>query len=353
MSRFMSIFVYFFVYLVVAFLASRKKHEKINMFIAILIITIFAGFRYYVGTDFETYTIIYKINSNMPIKQWFYNFNPTSDGLSVYLISRIAYLLGGVNAFFAIFALLTSTFTIVAIKRDYKNINSMLAIFLFLITNFSIGLNIMKQVLAASICFWGLKFVYSKNIKKYILTVLLAMTIHISAFVVIIIYFLWDKEKEMAELNIKKILLIVAILLGVANFKSFLYVLGGRFTSYGNSGGILFNLGFFLNLAWMILFGSFFKLYNKKDIKNSLLIFMYFINILLSLTGFISPILKRIALYFTYPKFILMAQMPEIFVKKERFMIRCFVIMYVIFMFVLSYYIKGDSNIIPYNFKII
>lgn len=81
-----------------------------------------------------------------------------------------------------------------------------------------LGINfcLLRQALAYSICFWGFKFFELGKKKIFILTVLLAMTIHKTAIFFILAYPL--TRKMFKQLSIFKKVIIVAIFIGFSLF---------------------------------------------------------------------------------------------------------------------------------------
>jgi hypothetical protein len=55
-------------------------------------------------------------------------------------------------------------------------------------------MNQLRQALAASILMWGVKYIFERNFKKYLLIVLVATLIHQASILLIIPYFMYNKK---------------------------------------------------------------------------------------------------------------------------------------------------------------
>ena len=100
----------------------------------------------------------------------------------------------------------------------------------------------------------------------------------------------------------------------------------------------------------LIIILAFRKLLVEYDNKNQLYIFMAEVNYILLFTGFISPFIKRIALYFGISNIFLLASLPQLIkIREQKILIYMFIILYGIGMFTISTYVLGQSNIIPYQ----
>ena len=330
---------------------SRKKYKhKIDLLfiIAVLLPVLLAALRFNVGTDFENYAKIYEANSKLSFINWFKE-SRSLDGtrIGVWLISRIAGVFHSQVLFFGIAAFLIYFPIAYSFKKNCDaNIIFVLS-FAFLLGPFSTGLNTIKQAIAISVLFLGYKYIYKRSFIKYFIVVLAAMCFHVTAAVGIIPYFICNINFLRA--NSKNIIIWLAILLIGAVGILILYKVGGRFAGYFDYSGQINNRTFFIFLCWLIVFIFFKNKYIQADKRNLLLINTFLIGVLLSLTGFISPYIKRIASYYTFVDFLLIAQLPSLSGKNSKW-VKALVLLYFIGMFILSYVILGQADLIPYHF---
>ncbi|MFY0758458.1 EpsG family protein [Metabacillus dongyingensis] len=99
---------------------------------------------------------------------------------------------------------------------------------------FTVSMNGIRQFLAASIIFWGTKFLLGGETKKYFLLVVLASSFHQSALILIPIYFIVRRE---AWTKVTVILLTATVLI-VFGFNEFSQLIFSAIedTQYGNYG---------------------------------------------------------------------------------------------------------------------
>lgn len=162
--------------------------------IAILLPCILAGLRdYSVGTDTSGYgRVVFDIArssdslSNFFRSQSLYvvNVEPLYK-LLIYSISRVT---DSVFWEFFIIELIVYYFVYMGLLNECPKRFFGLAVFCFNMLFFPFTLNLMRQSIAMAIIFWGFKYVKRKEIKKYIMVVVFAAFIQLTAFVAIFIY---------------------------------------------------------------------------------------------------------------------------------------------------------------------
>ncbi|MBD1378864.1 EpsG family protein [Metabacillus arenae] len=128
-------------------------------------------------------------------------------------------------------ALVTNLLIVMTLYKYTKMIE--LSIYVYITSGmFIVSMNGVRQFLAAAIIFWTTKFLMDGKFKEYLITVLIASTFHISAMVLIPIYFLVRRE---AWTKVTFILLTgsIFIVMGFNEFSELLFSLL-KDTQYGN-----------------------------------------------------------------------------------------------------------------------
>ncbi len=317
--------------------------------IAILLPILMAALRKGVGTDYDNYIYMFQSNVNKSFDEWFVSSRSFGGNrIGVFLMAKIAGIFNSSEVFFGLFATITVFPVAWRLKTAYPSSICGLSYFIFLATLYCSGLNICKQIAAIGLLFFGLKYVNERKFIKYVIIVLLASSIHVTAMCGIAIYFLHDTRETF--LSFKKMCYILLGVLGISLLPYILRAVGGRFEEYLDYMGNISNLSFYITLAWCLLFCAMYKRFMTIDKRNGVLIMMMVIGLLLSLSGFYSPFVKRIASYFTFSQFLLMGQLPEMVANgRSRIFVKSCIIMYTIALFVITYYILGQSDIIPYK----
>lgn len=162
---------------------SVKKPKPLSIWIVFIIFSFVAAFRYGVGTDFYSY---YKNNN------WINRFeegNYSDPGFTVFSIVCDFLFRGQKGAITIGAAIVTVALFVFTIVKRSESIS--ISIFLFIFAGCFLGMfNGVRQYLATAILFAGYRFVVDKKPIKWLLVVLLAASIHITAILMFFIYFL-------------------------------------------------------------------------------------------------------------------------------------------------------------------
>lgn len=212
------------------FLAKTKQFggmQKQIVFVVGTVLLAVSGLRYYVGTDYRTYSINYNLYKDRDILLF------SQPGVSI--VARIAKVFYDDYAtWFFLMALLTIGLIVFAIYRE--SINIYLSILLFVLMGmWHTSFNAVKQYAAIAILVWGHHYLIDKNLKKWILVCLLAAMFHITAILMIPVYFLVTRT-----VNWKQIILLVfvgiAVMLGYELlFAIVAWIKQGQSVVYANS----------------------------------------------------------------------------------------------------------------------
>lgn len=166
--------------------------------IAVISLIIFAGLRDNVGYDYPEYLkIFYSLNARS-------NWKDSGIELGFTFINRMVGSLTNNNAsvFFIVCAAIITIPLYKSFARDSAYIE--LTIFLFIVLGFYADtFNVMRQFMSSAIIFVGFKYVYNRKFIKFLLVVLFASIIHISAFFFIPLYFFFIlKNKDILRIAV-------------------------------------------------------------------------------------------------------------------------------------------------------
>ena len=163
----------------------ERKVRPNKFFIAVvfIILSFVAVFRYGVGTDFYAY---YRTSN------WVHHFergNYDSPGFTLFAIC-CQKVFGNINGAITMGAALITIGLIVYIITKHSE-NLLVSILLFIFAGCFIGMfNGVRQYLATAILFTGHRFIINRKPIKWLLVVLLASTIHITAILMFFVYFI-------------------------------------------------------------------------------------------------------------------------------------------------------------------
>lgn len=207
---------------------SLKKNSLIQrplLLLSILIFTILIGCRYDVGIDWKNYKTFFEdlIRGWMPDREIEYGY---------FLLIKLIDLLGLNYVFLFIFIAFLQIMFLYARGKDFNKVFPFLLIFSFTMGNFVYSLNIMKQMMAIYIIFYGTKFIINKNLKAWLLICILAFFIHRTAIICIPFYFL---NKNLFKFRI----ILVSVLLTA--YLVLKYIIVERMDVLLNFSNIIFN----------------------------------------------------------------------------------------------------------------
>lgn len=332
-----------------AFKMSNKKLRLLFVVMAICIPCLMASYRYGVGTDYDNNYNMFNYYSKMSLNGYLNYSNAVEPAF--YLFSKIAGLFKSYRFFFFLFAVAIYAPIVSFIASGKHRQPIFLMTFIFLLTSFTSGLNIMRQMAAVSICFYSTKFIIEKKHAKYLFGICVASLFHITALVMLPLYYVWSTRKRWSVFDLKTILIYIAYFSAAICVPYILRLMGGRYAGYVNNAVHSANLSIVLNVIWV----SVYLLSRKRILKNNsemkLFLIMAVIGMILSFTGLYSPYIKRIAIYFSCVEFVLLPQMSVVFSKRTRKFVYILIFIYEILIFILSYGVLGHSDIVPYRYK--
>lgn len=338
-----------FIYYIVLFCASVLAflYDKIKSQIfwigSFVLVWLFAGIRYFVGIDYESYTLIFLTIANSSTEPGFRFIN--------LLISIIGL---NVQWVFLISSFITFYFFYKGISKYSTDI--FLSVFLLLFCGFFIeSLNIVRQYIAISIFFYSVQFILSKNLMKYVLCIGLASCFHYSAILLISAYFILN-------LNIGKwwyLVLVVAFLLPfVLPITSVFSLIPGYdiyFPASGlereDSGSANLGIGF---LSKLLIGGVCLYYYDRivdtsEDSRLFLNGFLTYLFLLSFFRDFI--VVVRLGYYFHIFLILLIPKFIQIFDDKSKPVVYILILIYGIMLLTIN--LSGaESKLVPYDYTL-
>ena len=337
-------------FMTIADINKTKSGKRLFAFLGLLIPIIIFGLRYNVGSDYESYMYMYNKYCGEPLK---YLIFTRKLEIGFVFIIKIAYFFGQPQLLFAIF----STSTMLLIYRNIINnkekCSVSLAWFLVLFLYSMSALNIIRQMLAVAIIMNAYKYIWERKPKKFVIAVCIASMFHITALLFLPCYFINYRDNSKKQKILRKIIVIFVILI-IIFFNVFMNVLTDidsfeRYKGY-NQVVVSNNYTFFMKLAVLAVLLLLRKKMCNYNEKNKLYYFFLIIDLMLYATGFISPFIKRISLYFGISEIFVISQIPKIMKKKSEKNVTILTIVgYSIGMFVITVYVLKQSNMIPYQ----
>ncbi|MDK0613773.1 EpsG family protein [Clostridium perfringens] len=321
---------------------------RILFIYAFVINWINSGLRYGVGTDFFSYLNHYNYAKDIKI----YDNEP------IYILSvRLLKLVFGEYSqiFFIIssFIILYFIYKICVERVEYYE----LGVFLFITLYFYYSsLNLVRQWIAVSIILYSYKYIFQKNLKRYLIAVLIAILIHNTAIVAIPLYFLinLDIKKFTSKIIILSIVSLTIFSRSLLNL--IFYILSkfdiGDYYKYELSNQINQNAGSAYFIIAIVVLSLYF-ITNKKNIQNG--IYNKFeLNLLISIAifsflGSKSMIFGRVQMYITPYIVFIIPQMISNLDKRNRIFFYYILIFFGVLYMSRSLLING-GQVVPYNY---
>lgn len=168
-------------------------NKKIIFYFLILIfMTLLPVFRSEnVGTDTYNYILIFE---KVKLLSFYELFDSDIDKGYLFLNYIVSIFFNNYQSFFFIFYFIVFFNYLKSFNDNSKYVLLSMLVFLCMESYFA-TFNIMRQMLAISICLLSIKSVFEKKLSNFILLVCFAALFHVTAFIFIFIYFVYKYKK--------------------------------------------------------------------------------------------------------------------------------------------------------------
>lgn len=211
------------------FSTERVESNLISHYYCLLVtlsLSLVAGLRWRVGTDYGTYHALYDSYA----QNWWQSILDFNEP-GIRIISGFSsYVYNDSATMFLISSLITVGLSVWTIYKysDYFSISILLYIFA---GAWHGSFNGVRQYLACAVLFAGHRYIIKKEFMKYLMIVLLASTFHISALAMIVLYFVPIKQLNKKDI----IFLIVLIVLGLTTYDLIIEITNNVLISNGRN----------------------------------------------------------------------------------------------------------------------
>lgn len=294
-------FVSSYVSYLILFLARLARCQLASKLLCALFLLIFIsvpGLRVGVGTDYYSYVKWFEeIN--------FYEFTYVNFAFDILLRSLKLFYDNPQGMFFAssvIISMLIWTF----IKQNSRYVELSVFLFIFSYLYFS-TFNIMRQWIAISIFLYAVKYIYERSMSQYIATILLASMFHITAFILMPLYWLSDMKKRWVLLFLSCVFMILYNIADIVNLiipitplsalsqEKYMAYVSGIFADNGGGGYAYLCISIFTALALVVQRKKYVALFPRQYPYH---LFFVLLCTILSLFAPYNVFYVRIQLYF-------------------------------------------------------
>lgn len=359
MTNFESLILYLTVFAICSMILYQRIQQwgstrLIKIIIVSLILSVLAGLRNQVGTDFATYDYIFNVIRSDNLVHFFLygqTRNPWEPGFVI--LVKILTTIGNNELVFGAINFLPLILILYTLQKYYKDYDLSLCFFTFCCMIYTDSYNICRQFIASSIIFFAFHYVFERKAIKYLLFCIIAMTFHASAIIAIMIYFLWDGKKEKVNYKALSLLGICAIILALfypiiisivatkfSFFKKYLYLQ----TELNYS-----NRDFYLNTFILLILIIFYNYYQYYDNRLTLFIALYIFVVIIGITGYKTPYFKRLTNYFSMPVILLIGGAPRLLgIENSQIIMKGIIIILDISLFIVTTMIIDGGGVFPY-----
>ena len=353
MSDCLVYFVLFAFVFLINFAAIKQKKpvvRKILILLSFLVLLIFIGFRYNVGTDYQSYLEEYTVSANT---EWTKIPSLRIEPLMAIVFKLSSYILHDPRLIFVIVGFL-SLYPVYKLNKLYDYRYLPYSVLAYCVLFLPFGLNGMRQGIAMGFTSLSIVYFARGSIKHGIIDFVVSVLFHTSAAIVLP-YIIAICLKRWKKFNFNKMSVIITILVGVVvlfflnNFliengiNKYNYILGKIDLE---SMSITRSL-FYLPILLMVVF---LRNKDKKDDEISIMRNLVIVGLVFYLFGSSARYLSRFALYFMMLAIIVLPELIQNIPKRNLKML-CFAgfVVYLVVLFYLQYAVLGWQEILPYR----
>lgn len=355
--------IYYIVFLISSLLvfgAEKRtlKGKKANLLwiFAVLVPAIIAGMRAEtVGTDTSGY-IKEVFNMCKNGTNWKIVIGMYQCEIGYYLLNYIVSLVtGSFQILLFVIQILILGPVLIACKDNSDLVEPYISYLFFLLLFYNRSLNMCRQSIAISICIFSVTFIRKQNLIKFVICILLAMSMHRIAFVFLCIYFISFFLKKKEQIIYKFILCVITMagLIFYQTLVSKLISLGyisAHYLYYANGGKQnISTIEFTVKILFVLLTLLFSKMLNKKNKINGFFTFMLVFDLLIYCLGFYANYAQRISYYIGFFVIFTVPQIAKCMKKNQRMLVLAVLIMIAVTFSYFYYGVSGCDGTVPYK----
>lgn len=331
-----------------------KNNSNIKKIIAVIIIFFpliyISGQRLNVGTDYWSYYTLTNTYGKLSVLEYIVQFQGKEIGF--YFLCRLVYLFNIREFIFYIIPIIICYFLFKFYLLNKENLNLFSLILIFCTFFFPKTLNISRQMIATFILLYAFNFI-NKDIKKYIIYSLVAISFHTTAIlgIVLLPFFYLNKVKGRTIRVAINVMYILSVFMFILMFQTKLmdsfYESSIQLTQGSNGLQLILQL---IPLVFIIFFQKKFNINDENFMQH---IYIYIAAILFFTVFSRYPWGFRISYYFIIS---IMYLVPYIWKCLKRntmsnLFIKLIIVLFNVAQFVLLYGILKYDSIFPFCFK--
>lgn len=292
----------------VVFAKYAQANKQVGyMWLIVLFLTLIAGLRSVnVGIDTVSYTKMFNMLAEGYSDAWF-----GAERSFLALIRSLQYFSESPTFLFLLFSFITNVLIVFRIWEFREEISLPWAIFYFYACYYFFTFNIVRQMVAVAVVFWGTRYVQKEKYIRYLLVLAVACVFHQSALLGLLYLaadIIWKNKWNWKEKIRKRRIFLIPILCAVALGAAFVLIKASKYLHYFTN--VTINIGVLvpMKLAFLAAFIVMVKYTSGKwggreesalpSYINKNVVSYYGFGLFLSLCGYFYPFMDRIGLYF-------------------------------------------------------
>lgn len=343
--------IYILLVLVIIILPIFKMSKKNYCIIIGLAMTLIVGFRdINLGMNDTSliYLPIFTELSKLSITDAFYFIKNSNIEVVFYMLTRLYLIIANNYRIYLIILAIPLNFFVSRFIYKYSKIPFLSFIIFFSLNYFAIEFTLLKHCIALSILILSYDYVIKKDLKKFILAVILASFFHRTALAFLIVYPLSNFKAGYKNIVAIATSLFASITLGKSILRFLISIIDLKhYSKYINAESDTLTF-FFLNLVIFLFVILFFKKYRKEKEYNTLMN-TYTIGICISAFTIIIGEAGRMSTYFTIYSLLLIPNAINVMENKRN---RNIIIIIFSFLLIMYFFLFTMNNnmIYPYIF---
>lgn len=332
-----------------------KRSFKLFTVIGLSIPIAVASLRYYVGTDYGTYLYIHELLSNLNFFEYL-SLEDNNIEPGYYALIQVVNLIGLESWFsLAVSSAITIIVAYIAIKKLAPQ-STAIAFFLYLTILLPFTFNGVRQGIAMSLIMLALSYALTSKPVKYTFSVLLASMFHLSALLMLPLYFIRKFTAGKKLDGTFALLVIMVISIGVSLLlpvllpaMSSLPIIGDYMHYDGRSPGLgVVDIAF--KLVTVLIVVVTFKRASASDSNMKTFAFLAMLELASISLSSISSVFIRISYYLSIAGILYLSNLPKLATSARwKILTKALLVLFGVAVFTVTYYLAGYSEIFPYK----
>ena len=330
----------------------NSRPNRIFWILSMMVPLLLSALRWKVGTDYTTYVDLYHSFANIDSLALFFQNIIDTEPSFIILNMLVKVVFNHYLFVFAFSALLILAFFYRSIEDYHEQSSVMLAVVVFLFLIFLTSLNIVRQMIAVAIVFYATRYVFTRNYKKAVIWLIVALSFHYSALIIVPFWLLRGEKRWQKNTRIILFIVLVFMVIGDLLFRSAfeqLPLMGLLAQNTGQGATLSYGL-LVLRLPIIIPVIIFRERLIAHDERNYYWIILVIFEVAFSHFGYIFDVFNRVALYFAVSWVVLLPALVRCMpTRRAQHRMGAYIVVVVVALWVYNTVMHNYGDVLPYN----